>query len=169
MSYTRFIDTIATDSNGDAMAVDTSAYADGDVVGGLLQFSLGTAVISGVILNGAKLIDDDSEGAALRLYLFARTSTADSATSTAVSSIADNAAFAPTIGDLKKLVAVIDFSTYVTVNSNDYAFGSITPGSNRTIASNDGKLYGYLVTNGSTPTYTAATDLMLQLNLVSEQ
>lgn len=128
--------------------ISTSAYADGDVIGGLIN--LGSVLLNsnGGILRRVVLVDDDSEGAALNMYFFDEQP----------SSIADNAAFAPTLADLQKLVGVVEIAggDYITVNGNDYVIKSAVN------IDWEGDLYLYMVTNGSTPTYTTTSDLYLK-------
>jgi hypothetical protein len=127
-----------------------SAYAAGDVVGGLLTFNVYSAGGGGTIRRIA-LIDSDNEKAALRLYLF----------STAPTSIADNAAFAPSAADLKKLLDVVAFAAddYTTVNSRAFI---VERDLDLDYETADGRVYGYLVCD-ATPTYTAASDLTIRL------
>lgn len=135
--------------------IGTDAYTANDVVGGLLTFALPSITVAGGLINRVLLTDDDNEQAALTLYLF----------NAEPSAIADDAAFAPTISDLQKLVAVVDLSTYVAVNSNAY---SLVEDINNSFQGNKNALYGYLVCTG-TPTYTAATDLTVIVSVISEQ
>ena len=136
------------------LTVDLDAYTAGDVVGGLLTFPV-PAAIGGGILNSVMLIDEDSEAEAYSLYLF------DDIPST----IADDAAFAPTIADLRKLVAKIDILSYVTVNSIDYCY---VPDINQVFGQlQTGNLYGYLVAV-ATPDYTNADALYLRLGILTE-
>jgi hypothetical protein len=144
----------ANDSTGIAVQI-AGAYTANDVVGGLLTFTLGGA-IGGGILNSILLVDDDSEGAALDLYLF----------NAAPTTIADDAAFAPVVADLKKLITKISIvaGDYVTVNGNDFALKETM---NHIFSAVNGLIYGYLVCTG-TPTYTAATDLYLELRVLTQ-
>lgn len=136
--------------------IDTSAYADNDVIGGLLTFDLSADLsVNGGWLSNVWLADKDNEGAALRLFLF------DELPST----IADQAAFAMTEADSEKLLRVVTFSTYTTVNSEKFAYEDFSPPI--TFQTATGKLYGYLVANGSTPTY-AALKLTITLRGFSE-
>lgn len=136
------------------LTVDTDAYTAGDVVGGLLTFAVGTAS-GGGILNSIMLIDEDSEAEAYTLYLF------DAKPST----IADDAAFAPTIEDLRKLVAVVSIVSYTTVNSKDYAY---IPDINQVFGQlGDGNLYGYLVPD-ATPDHTNADALYMRMGILTE-
>lgn len=135
--------------------ITAGAYSAGDVVGGLLTFDVSGA--SGVFsLKSVRIADDDNEKAACHLYLF----------NSAPTSIADNAAFAPVIADLKKLVADVAVASAVfsTLNGNAVALKEALTAIFTVPA---GKLYGYLVCD-ATPTYTATTDLAIQLTLLTE-
>lgn len=138
-----------------APTITAGAYSAADVVGGLLTFSTG-GLPEGSILTRALLVDDDNEKAEITLYMF----------NAAPTSINDNAAFAPLVADLKKLVTKITFAVadYVTVNSNAYA---LKEDLNDQIPANGGSLYGYLVCT-ATPTYSATTDLWLALDFLTE-
>ena len=138
--------------------IDTDAYSASDVVGGLLTFNVHSP--SGVgILDNLRIVDDDNEKAACKLYLF----------NDVPSTIADDAAFAPTVADLKKLIAIVSVAAddYTELNSNAVAFVNINE-NDAVMYSADGKgnLYGYLVCD-ATPTYAAATDLTLTLTVLT--
>jgi hypothetical protein len=134
--------------------IDDDAYSAGDVVGGLIELDVASAGGGGVIRR-VMLIDDDSEGAALTLYFFDAEPT----------TIADDAAYAPTVADLKKQIGIVEIATgdYVTQNGNDIV---IKDGDDLNIdyESIDGKLYAYIVCT-ATPTYTAVTDLTLRVTV----
>jgi len=135
--------------------VTAGAYSASDVVGGRLTFTMAAA--SGVyLLKSVRLVDDGNVKAAGSLYLF----------NSAPSSIADNAAFEPTVADLAKLVAVVPVASadYTTLNSNAVA---LVEDLNSYFSVDGGTLYGYFVCSG-TPTYTATTDLTISLFLMSE-
>lgn len=138
-----------------APTITAGAYSAGDVVGGLLTFDVSGAP-EGSLLTRALLVDDDNEKPELTLYLFNASPT----------SFADNAAFAPVVADLKKLITKVTFATtdYVTVNSNAYA---LKEDLNDLIPANTGSIYGYLVCT-ATPTYTATTDIWLALDFLTE-
>ena len=131
---------------------DTDAYTAGDVVGGLLTFPVMGRNMDGGILQSAVIIDQDSVAAEMTLYLF------DAEPST----IADDAAFAPTVADLNKLIRVVTFAAadYVTVNSLDYL---VVDDINGVLPKN--QVYGYLVC-GATPTFT--NDITIRLMVLSE-
>ena len=130
--------------------IGTDAYTANDVVGGLLTFDVLEAGGGGTVRH-AYIIDDHSEGANLRLYIFRDLP----------STIADDAAFAPTVADLKKLVARVEFAgaDFVTLNGNDWQMVDVDKSFE---AGGPNKLYGYLV-DESGGTWAAATDLTIGL------
>lgn len=129
------------------------AYSANDVVGGLLTFDVANAAGSGCV-QAVRLVDDDNENAAMTLYLF----------NAAPTVFADDAAFAPTVADLKKLIGIVTIAAgnYVTLNGNSVALLQGPSSPNVFFKTATGMIYGYLVCTG-TPTYTAATDLHLTL------
>lgn len=138
--------------------IDTNAYTANDVVGGLLTFDISNAGGGGVV-RWARVVDDDNEKAELTLYLF----------NAAPTTIADDAAFAPVVADLKNYVGKVLFEVadYETINGNAVAMighGVSTDLVNIDFPSSSGNLYGYLVCT-ATPTYTAATDLTISLGV----
>jgi hypothetical protein len=137
---------------------DAAAYTANDVVGGLLSFSIADGVkINGGVINSVYLVDDDNEGAALKLYLF----------SAAPTTIADDAAFAPTAADLKKMFAVVDIASgdYEEINSMKVVYKADV---NQIIrVDNKQQVYGYLVC-GATPTYAANKTIFIRLSILSE-
>ena len=135
--------------------IDTDAYTANDVIGGLLTFDVSGTTVNGLMLNTAIFVDAGDEGAALRLFLY------DEAPTT----IADDAAFAPTAADRLLERAIVTFGTYVSVNSIS---SQIVEDINNLFSTANGKIYGYLVANGSTPNPGAATDYAIQLLLLSE-
>jgi hypothetical protein len=138
-----------------ALTVDTNAYSANDVVGGLLTFDVSSPSGCGV-LNKILLTDADNEGAALDIYVF----------SSAPTTIADDAAAAFVIADLKKLVCKIEVAAadYESVNSLKFC---IKEDINATYQlGTAGNLYAYVVCT-ATPTYTAATDLSLTLSVLT--
>jgi hypothetical protein len=130
--------------------IDTSAYGAGDCVGGLMTFDVST-VLGGGTIESILIADDDNEKAQAILYIY----------NALPSTIADQAAYAPTIADLKKLVYVkpVASADFTTVNSNAYALYS-----NLRVTYAASKLYVYLACV-ATPTYTAATDLTIALTV----
>lgn len=149
MPITKFVDVEAT------VTPKNTAYDAGDVVGGLITFAIPGAA-GGGILNTVHLSEDDNEGAVLTLYLFRASPTA----------ILDDAAFAPAIADLRKLVyvgaiAAADYST-----SNSLKFVTIAD-INNAFAITGGNLYGYLVCT-ATPTYAATKKIYITLSIITE-
>lgn len=139
-----------------APTITAGAYSDGDVVGGLLTLTeLG--IVRGAFLNKICVVDAANQKAAFDLWIFNAAPTA----------VLDNAAFAPTAADLKKVVTRANFpaSAYQTVNSLAHGERDVV---NNLITSNYGTLYAYIVLNGSTPTYSATSDLWLALDLVPQ-
>jgi hypothetical protein len=130
--------------------ITAGAYSANDVIGGLQTIEINAS--SGGTIRRVNLVDDDSEAAAMTLYFF------DQQPST----IADNAAFAPTVADLKKLIGTVDIAAgdYVTVNSNDYV---VVNNVNLDYAISD-TIYVYAVVTG-TPTYTATSDLTFRFTV----
>lgn len=139
--------------------IDDDAYTAGDVVGGLITFNVSSPSGCGII-NAMRIADDDDEKAVLTLYVF----------NAAPTTIADDAAFAPTIADLKKLVAKIEIAAddYTSISdgtaNNAYALKQDLNEVYK--ADGKGNLYGYLVCT-ATPTYTAATDLTIILSVLT--
>jgi hypothetical protein len=135
---------------------DTSAYADGDVVGGLLtfEFSAKTGLIVTVILT-----EDDNEGAVFDLFLF----------DSQPSSIADNAAFAPTFADMQKLMRKIEIASadYFTENSIK-AIQVDLQSSGAPLPFWTDTIYGYLVTNGATAEFAAAKTVQVRLMAIGD-
>eukprot|EP00919_Chromeraceae_sp_WS-2016_P077523 GHVR01183488.1.p1 GENE.GHVR01183488.1~~GHVR01183488.1.p1 ORF type:complete len:153 (+),score=8.17 GHVR01183488.1:403-861(+) len=128
--------------------ITAGAYSANDVIGGLQTVYIGVG--KGGTIRRVNIADDDSEEAAMTLYIF------DQLPST----IADNAAFAPTFADLQKLVDTVAVGTYVTVNSNDYSINkdlNIDYDTDNT-GGTDSTFYVYAVVTG-TPTFTGTTDL----------
>lgn len=141
-----------------ALTVGTDAYTANDVVGGLITFDVSGSSGSGIV-RWARVVDDDNEKAELTLYLFDASPTA----------IADDAAFSPTVADLKNYIGKVLFQAadYETINSNAVAIighGVSTDYLNIDFKTSTGNIYGYLVCT-ATPTYTAAADLHVTLGV----
>lgn len=133
--------------------ITAGAYSAADVVGGLLTFNLQSPSGCGYI-DAVRIVDDDDEKAASKLYLFNAVPT----------TIADNAALAGlALADLKKLIGVVTIASasFITINSNAHF---INNGLTIPYTTQTGALYGYLVCD-ATPTYTAVTDLAITLTV----
>lgn len=132
------------------LTISTSAYSAGDVVGGLITLDV-ESLGGGGIIRRVMLIDDDDEKAAMKLHLF------DSEPTT----IANDAAYAPAIGDLQAQIGTVEISAsdYTTYNGNALAIKD-----GLAIEFSATTLYAYLVCD-ATPTYTAAGDLTLRVTV----
>lgn len=133
----------------------SGAYTSGNVMGGLVTFPNLNLLNGSATIRRVLIADDDNEKSALNLWLFRSSPTV----------LADDVAFAPLIADLKTLVAVIPVlaANYTTINSNAYAvLDGLGTTFGLTLPSNS--LYMYVVANG-TPTYTASTDLYIEMTL----
>jgi hypothetical protein len=133
-----------------APTITAGAYSAGDVIGGVMEIPVNS--YSGIIRQ-VNVDDDDNEKAEITLYFFNAAPTA----------ILDNAAFAPAIADLKKLVGVLVVATanYTTVNSNAWAAKAAVDIEYALAESGVPKLYCYGVVT-ATPTYTATSDLQFR-------
>ena len=142
------------------VTVDTDAYTDGDVVGGTLT-SEALDLISGqgAFISSGRLVDAAGQEATYELYIYDATP----------STIADDAAHAPTLADELKCLGRIPIATYRTETAASVAIfaGKDTDSSEYVeLPMGCGRfVYARLVLNGSTPTYTAATDLTLHLKV----
>ena len=136
--------------------VTAGAYAGNDAVGGLLTFaSAARHTGGGGIIKDLIILDDAGQDAELELWLFNATFTA----------MSDNAAWAPSEADLRKLVAIIS-----TADGAYFAAG--TPSAARVESSQRYDLaatsmFGQLVTRG-TPTYVATDDVTVIIGLLQD-
>ena len=134
--------------------ITAGAYAAGDAVGGLLTFENVARVEGrGALVKNVLIIDNHGQDAELELWLFKETFTA----------IDDNAAWAPSVADLKKLVAIIS-----TASGTWFAAG--TPSVARIPVSQyfeltGTSLFGQLVNRSAAPTYNAVDDITVILGL----
>lgn len=130
--------------------ISTTAYTANDVVGGLLEFDVVESGGGGVV-GQIEIADDHDVKAAFKLYLF----------NAAPTTIANDAAFAPTIADLQKLIGIVEIAAadYSTINGNAWAQ---VKDLNIWYSAQTGTLYGYLVSD-ATPDYNATTDLTITL------
>jgi hypothetical protein len=136
--------------------VSTSAYTAGDAVGGLLTFSSAArASGDGGVIKDVLIIDDAGQDAEMELWLFNSTFTA----------MSDNAAWAPSEADLRKLVAIIS-------TSGGAWFGAGTPSvarveCNQRYDLTATSMFGQLVTRG-TPTFAATDDVTVIVGLLQD-
>lgn len=137
------------------LAVTLSAYTIGDVVGGLITINVsgGAATGGGGVLRRLMLVDDADQKEPYTLYLFDQKPGV----------IANDDAFAPTVADLKKMIAKVSIAAgdYVTLNGNAIAIKEQLEIDYTCV---EGYLYGYLVAV-DTPDYAAAADLTLRLTV----
>ena len=131
-------------------------YAANDAVGGLLTFANAALVTGGGgVIKDVLILDDAGQDAVLELWLFNATFTA----------MADNAAWAPSEADLRKLVGVVS-----TVDGSWFAAGTPSiarvEGSQRYDCTGT-SLFGQLVTRG-TPTYAATDDVTCIIGLLQD-
>lgn len=140
------------------ITVTTSAYTAEDVIGGTLTSGTLTQYAGGGYIAWVRLVDDDDEKAALRLYVYRE----------APSTIADAAAFAPTEADWLKTLGCIELAA-----ANYDASGAdaciVAAGIDRMTKQEimfdslpAGKLFFRLVCD-ATPTFTDANDLTLHI------
>jgi hypothetical protein len=136
------------------LTLDTNAYSANDVLGGLLTFALASHASGGGILGNIRINDADAENAAMKLFLF---------NALPATTIADDAAYAISAADqalcfYEWTIAAADWQT----NTDGWVHDKPN-----CIFAADGDLYGYLVAT-ATPTYTAATDLQITIDVMLE-
>jgi len=140
------------------ITVTTSAYTAGNVIGGTLTSGTLTQYAGGGYIAWVRLVDDDDEKAALRLYVYRE----------APSTIADAAAFAPTEADWLKTLGCIELAAANYDASGAKAClmaAGIDRKTEREIIFDSlpaGKLFFRLVCD-ATPTYADANDLTLHI------
>jgi len=136
--------------------VTAGAYDANDAVGGLLTFANAARVTGkGGRIKSLILLDDAGQDAEMELWLFNATFTA----------MADNAAWAPSEADLRKLVGIV-----TTAGGAWFAAG--TPSAARVEVSQrydlaGTSLFGQLVTIG-TPTFAATDDVTVIIRLETD-
>lgn len=122
---------------------NTTAYAQNDVLGGLITFPVLNTTSGVVLLSSIIVLDNDTKGVAGDLYLFNQLPT----------TINDNAAFAGNLvlADWLARQSKISFSTYDT----DSAFKTCEVATtDKLYQITTGKLYGYyVITTASPPTF----------------
>lgn len=126
--------------------VTAGIYSANDVVGGRMSFFAG----NNGVLRSVIATDKASVGMACKLYIFDAQPT----------TLADNAAFAPTEADLKKLIATIAIAgaDWVTLATRDHVQKAVEI----PYRSPSSTLYAYL-TCDATPTFLATDDLWFKL------
>jgi len=143
---------VLTASSGAAIAVSTSAYTIGDVVGAQLKCFFGTD--HGGRIIGAYITDKGVQSAAYIIHVYG----------SVASTIANDAAFAPTDADAILEIGTISVSAgdYATANGGAYSKAYMTPPDcDITIpATVDGAVWVYLEVLEAAD-YVAATDLVI--------
>lgn len=133
--------------------ITLNAYTAGDVVGGLMTFEVRGGPASGEIRK-IVLVDDHNQSEQYTLLIHDDTP----------STIANDAAYAPVVADLKLIVdeVVVATADWSTWNSNAVAIVGSFENAEMHIPfhTEDGKLYMYAVAT-DTPDYAAATDLTI--------
>lgn len=137
----------------------TSAYATGNVLGGLLYFDMTKATNGGGFIIGATAMDNDTKGALVAgdLYLFNALPT----------TIADRANFAGTLvlADWLARATKISFASYDV----DSAFESCeVTNINRAFASPNGWLYGFYKITGLGATFAGSKRVDLKLVVMAQ-
>jgi len=145
-------------SEGDSISqtpvVTAGAYAAGDAVGGLLTF-VDAARISGDggVIKDMLIIDDAGQDAEMELWLFDSPFTA----------MVDNAAWAPSEADLRKLVAIISTGDGAWFDAGTPSVARVEAAQRYDCTGLD--LFGQLVTRG-TPTFAATDDVTCVIGLL---
>ena len=136
--------------------VTAGAYIANDAVGGLLTFALAARISGGGgVVKDVIILDDAGQDAELELWLFNATFTA----------MADNAAWAPSEADLRKLVGVVTTANgaYFPAGTPSVALVEVSQRYDLVGTS----LFGQLVTRG-TPTYAATDDVTVIIGLLQD-
>ena len=136
--------------------ITAGAYVAGDAVGGLLTFAnAGRASGGGGVIKDVLILDDAGQDVALELWLFNATFTA----------MADNAPWAPSEADLRKLQAIIttDDGAWFAAGTPSAAMVEVAQRYDVVGTS----LFGQLVTRG-TPTFVAVDDVSVIIGLLQD-
>ena len=127
--------------------VTAGAYSANDAVGGLLTFANAARVSGGGgVIKNIILIDDAGTDVALELWLFRETFTA----------MADNAAWAPSEADLRKLVGIVYSSNGAWAAAGTPSVNDIEVSKRYDLTGTS--LFGQLVNRG-TPTFSNTDDV----------
>jgi len=130
----------------------TTAYADGDVIGGIITFSDVVNDIGGGVVKDAVLADTSTVATSLNLFLFNQSP----------SSVADdNDGFDPADSDLPYIFGRFEFASG---SFEQFADNQICEAASneQPFYTEDGNLYGVLVSRG-TPTYAPNQTLNIRL------
>lgn len=140
-----------------APSVDTAIYASGDLIGGKLTIP---APDTGKIVS-VRLVDQAGQASVIDLVLWSADPSGTTFTDNAALDVADT--------DMVALIGVVpiaaaDYDTFAdnrvaTVPNYNLVYGPLAKGQNGGYS-----MYGALVSRG-TPTYAAATDLILSIGI----
>lgn len=140
--------------------IDTAAYASGDLIGGKnsLLNTVRPGILSGII-STIEIVDADSDAADIEIVFF----TSDPSNTT----FTDNAAFAPTDADAKKIICrqtLDDYSLY-SVNAVGNLYNINCPF--KLTSNSADTLYVALVSKG-TPDYATTSDLFVRITIFQD-
>ena len=136
--------------------ITAGAYSANDAVGGQMEFvDICTASSNIAKLKNVVITDKGAQDAKLYLVLFSEDFTAT----------ADNAEFDPSDSDLLNVVAVIEIAAtdYFDFKDNSVAIKTISGSPAVELVEGGTSLYGQLMVETSTPTYTSTSDLQVTL------
>ncbi|HEB26683.1 hypothetical protein LCGC14_1923570 [marine sediment metagenome] len=146
---------VITQSGGGAFVVTLAAYTANDVVGGLAKVFYATG--GGALLRGVSIRDTAQQDEPYIIHIYR----------SEPSTIADSAAFAPTVddADLETGTVTVAATDYVTDPGSTYskAYVAIPDGNNEIPESSAGTFYVYLQCT-TTPDYAAVGDLKVEFN-----
>lgn len=131
------------------VGVDTALYTSGDALGAKTSFP---SIPEHGVIMAVSVIDRDKESANLDLVLFNKD----------IAGTAANAAFDPTDAELSTCQGAILVDTWKAFNDNSFG---VVDNVGLPYWAPSGVLYFQCVTRG-TPTYTAATDLLISISIV---
>ncbi len=134
--------------------VTAGAYAANDAVGGLLTFAdAARAAGMGGVIKNLLIVDDNGQDAIMELWLFRETFVA----------MADNAPWAPSEADLRKLVGIVSTADGAWYDAGTPSVGQVEASKEYTCVGTS--LFGQLVTRG-TPTPLNTDDVTVILGLL---
>lgn len=141
-----------------------SAYASGNILGGKLTLTNAMRVSGGSgVWQGLFLQDAANQKPALDILLF------DSDPSNGT--YTDKTAFTYNASDRPKCIRKFSVaaSDWTTIQGGSaVAVADLAPGGKPVVASGSRNLYALLVLNGSTPTFAAATDLVVRFGFLQD-
>lgn len=133
------------------------AYTSLDAVGGKMEFTDVCSPYSNTCrINRVTIKDKGKQNAKLYLVLFKEDFTAT----------ADNSAFKPSDSDLLNIVDIVLINSWVSFNDNSVgqvAFDQLKMCIPVVLSEGETSLYGQLMVETSTPTYTSTSDLQVTI------